>query len=204
VLSGFPKKVIYMKGVKSNRLSKDQLPVQGSVTGSGSKIARAPKKSRAEQKPKSLQPAAISTSAVSLEKKSGRSRRILLVEDHEPTRQVLTQLLLHRHFKVAGAASFSQACSLIKKNKDFKLLISDIDLPDGNGHDLMSQFRKKFRAKGIALTAYGSEQDVAQSRASGFTAHLTKPIRMEALENALAAVLKYKAIDIFIQNGMPR
>ena len=70
------------------------------------------------------------------------------------------------------------------------MLISDIGLPDGNGWDLMNEFQKKFGAKGIALTGYGTEDDVAQSEASGFLTHLTKPVRIELLETAIADATK--------------
>jgi len=137
-------------------------------------------------------------------KKSGQGCHVLLVEDHEPTRLVLAQLLIHRRYKVATADSLAQARLLMKKNKDFELLISDIDLPDGSGYDLMNEFRKKFAAKGIAVTGHDAEEDIAHSQSSGFTAHLTKPIRVESLENALAAARKENALNIFIKNGMPR
>ena len=92
----------------------------------------------------------------------------------------------------------------MRKNEDFHLLISDIGLPDGSGCDLMGEFQKKFGAKGIALTGHGTEQDVAQSQASGFTTHLTKPARIESLENALAIALTKMTDKVFIKNGMPR
>ncbi len=134
------------------------------------------------------QPAPISVLVA--EKQSGQGSHILLVEDHEPTRLALTQLLLHRCYKVSSAASFAQAHSLIERNEDFELLISDIGLPDGSGFDLMDEFHKKFGAKGIALTGYGTDHDVTQSQAAGFTVHLTKPIRIELLESALADAAK--------------
>jgi PAS domain S-box-containing protein len=132
----------------------------------------------------------LSMPAAAIGKKTGEHLHILLVEDHEPTRSTLTKLLLQRRYVVTSAASFAQACSLMEKNNGFELLISDIGLPDGSGFDLMSEFQKKFGAKGIALTGYGTDQDVAHSQSSGFTAHLTKPICIESLENALAATLK--------------
>jgi CheY-like chemotaxis protein len=142
--------------------------------------------------------------AATVGKKSGERLHILLVEDHEPTRLALTQLLLQRQYQVSSAASFAQAHCLIEKNKDFELLISDIGLPDGNGYDLMSEFQNKFGAKGIALTGYGTEADIAHSQSSGFTAHLTKPVHIESLESALAATLTQTTGDVFINNGMPR
>lgn len=149
----------------------------------------------------SSRPTSTSMLAGSIEKKSEEHPHILLVEDHEPTRSTLTQLLLQRHYQVTSANSFAQACSLMEKNLGFELLISDIGLPDGSGFDLMSKFQKKCGAKGIALTGYGTERDVAHSQSSGFTAHLTKPVSVESLENALAVALNATAEDVFIKRN---
>ena len=111
--------------------------------------------------------------------------RILLVEDHEPTRLALTQLLLRRHYKVEAAASLAEARALAQDH-DFNLLISDIGLPDGNGCDLMREIGEVQSIQGIALTGYGMEEDVAKTRDAGFIAHLTKPVRIESLETALS------------------
>lgn len=118
---------------------------------------------------------------------TGKGIRILLVEDHEPTRVSLMHLLLRRDYKVVPAASVSEARGLLEK-EEFSLLISDLGLPDGNGCELMEGVKKRLR--GIALTGYGMEQDIARSRAAGFVAHLTKPVRIESLDNALMAATK--------------
>ena len=115
------------------------------------------------------------------------SRCILLVEDHEPTRTVLTKLLERRNYLVKAAATAAEARRLAASHA-FQLLISDIGLPDGNGFDLMSEFRVQFNMKGIALTGYGTENDLKQSRAAGFEFHLIKPVRVQSLEQALSQV----------------
>ena len=117
----------------------------------------------------------------------GRRVQVLLVEDHEVTRTTLTKLLMRRRFQVAEAGSLAEARSQMEKHS-FNLLISDIGLPDGSGNDLMAEFKNKFHGKGIALTGYGMDEDVERSRLAGFAAHLTKPIRIESLEHALAAI----------------
>jgi PAS domain S-box-containing protein len=112
---------------------------------------------------------------------------ILLVEDHEPTRNSLAELLARRRHKVAAAASLDEARSLAQKQK-FDVLISDIGLPDGNGADLMRELSVQKNLKGIALTGYGMEQDIVKSQSAGFIAHLTKPVRIESLDNTLAEI----------------
>ena len=171
-----------MKGLGSNRAGRKGLPAEGPAA-------------RAQPGPP---PAAIAT------KTSAQHIHVLLVEDHKPTRLALIQLLLRRHYKVTSAASCAKARSLMEKNKDFHLLISDIGLPDGSGFELMSEFQKKFGAKGIALTGHSTERDIAESQASGFSTHLTKPVRVESLENALAVALTESTNEVFTKNGLLR
>ena len=63
----------------------------------------------------------------------------------------------------------------------FDLLISDLGLPDGSGHDLMRELRSRGHTfPGIALSGYGQEEDILRSREAGFAAHLTKPVSRNA------------------------
>jgi signal transduction histidine kinase len=113
--------------------------------------------------------------------------RILLVEDHEPTRVALTQLLSRRKHDVLPAVSLSEARSIARQEK-LDLVISDIGLPDGDGYTLMAELRENFGLKGIALTGYGMEQDIVRGKNAGFIGHLVKPIRMERLDEILRLV----------------
>jgi signal transduction histidine kinase len=112
---------------------------------------------------------------------------ILLVEDHEPTRTVLVQMLENRGHRVLSAGSLAEAraCAAIAK---VDVLISDIGLPDGSGYDLMAELSAHYPLKGIALTGYGMEDDVSESRAAGFATHLTKPVRIKMIDDALAKI----------------
>jgi signal transduction histidine kinase/CheY-like chemotaxis protein len=114
--------------------------------------------------------------------------RLLLVEDHAPTRTALERLLLRRKFVVTPAGTLAEARALLQ-NETFDLLISDVGLPDGSGCDLMCECAHEHGPKGIALTGYGMEPDIARSRAAGFSAHLIKPVSMQALDRAIAEVL---------------
>jgi PAS domain S-box-containing protein len=117
-----------------------------------------------------------------------RGRRILLVEDHEPTRQALEKLLLRREFAVVSAGSVAAARQEASAGS-FDLVLSDIGLVDGDGAVLMRELNEEHGLRGIALTGYGMEEDLQRYRAAGFVAHLTKPIRIETLEALLSRVL---------------
>lgn len=125
----------------------------------------------------------------------GSGLRILLVEDHEPTRSALSQLLTARGYRVTAAASLAEARALAGV-ENFNLVISDLGLPDGTGYELMSELRKRGAMKGIALTGYGMAEDVARSKDAGFVAHLTKPIRVQSLEAALDAAVKSARVRV--------
>jgi CheY-like chemotaxis protein len=74
--------------------------------------------------------------------------------------------------------------------KQFDLLVSDIGLPDGSGDDLIRQLQDKGRKlPSIALSGYGTEQDVARSRAAGFQVHLTKPVSPQDLRTTMDSLL---------------
>jgi PAS domain S-box-containing protein len=123
-----------------------------------------------------------------VQRKTNKGTRILLVEDHEPTRKALAHLLTRRHYDVQTAGCVAEARVLAEKG-NFHFLISDIGLPDGNGYDLMTELGRRHQLQGIALTGYGMEYDVVRSQASGFLAHLTKPVRVQSLEAVLAAAV---------------
>jgi len=116
-----------------------------------------------------------------------RLRRILLVEDHQPTAVALSQLLIRRKFEVVVAGCLAEARAYVSQN-NFDLLISDIGLPDGSGCDLMAELRGRGNLIGIALTGYGMEEDIKRSHTAGFVTQLTKPVSVQALDGALSAI----------------
>ena len=101
----------------------------------------------------------------------------------------LSHLLVRRGYEVKSAGSLAEARALAKQHR-FHLLISDIGLPDGYGFDLMTELRTDHpELRGIALTGYGMDEDIARSRNAGFVSHLVKPVRVQSLEAALAGSL---------------
>ncbi len=116
------------------------------------------------------------------------AHRILLVEDHAPTRGPLVLILSRRGYAVTAAASAAEALAAAE-GQSFDLVLSDIGLPDMDGYALMRQLRARFGMIGVALTGYGMESDVANSADAGFVGHLTKPIHVEALERMVRSVL---------------
>jgi PAS domain S-box-containing protein len=116
-----------------------------------------------------------------------QSLRLLVVEDHESTLQALVRLLQRDGHRVSSAASVTAALAAAAASP-FDVVISDLGLPDGTGSDLMEQLRAAYGLRGIALSGYGMEEDLARSRAAGFVAHLVKPVHFGDLRRALASL----------------
>ena len=117
-----------------------------------------------------------------------RSLHILLVEDHGVTTKMMRMILTAEGHTVETAGDVATALELAGQQA-FDLLVSDLGLPDGSGHDLMRRLRERgYRLSGIALTGYGQEEDIRRSREAGFAVHLTKPASRERLVEAIASV----------------
>lgn len=126
-------------------------------------------------------PAAAST-------KKGRRLRILLVEDHNDTRNSLQRYLQAAKNEVTAAATAHEALALADREK-FDLVVSDLGLPDeGGGLAMMRQLRERHGLAGIAVSGYGMDEDVAQSREAGFSHHLTKPFSLQRLKSLIVEV----------------
>jgi len=123
-----------------------------------------------------------------------RPLHILLVEDHADTAEAMAELLraTGRRVTVAGSVAEGRAAAesagISANGSRIDLVLSDIGLPDGSGHDLMAELSHRFGLRGIALTGYGMEEDVERSRQVGFARHLTKPVSLEQLESAIRQV----------------
>jgi CheY-like chemotaxis protein/two-component sensor histidine kinase len=137
--------------------------------------------------PASERPTELHKPAITQPLTAPAPKRILLVEDHSVTAEVLQRILTGRGHRVTTASTASAALRLVE-SEDFDLLICDIGLPDASGLDVVRAARE--RAPGIAaiaVTGFGMEEDIAASKAAGFDAHLTKPINIQTLETAIGA-----------------
>jgi len=126
-----------------------------------------------------------------LEKGAGppRHRRVLVVDDHRDTCTGMKRMLERRGYQITVAHTAQQAVEKVR-TQEFDLLISDIGLPDRSGYELIREVQSSKTLPGIALSGFGTEHDINESLAAGFSQHLTKPINFERLEEAICNVLE--------------
>jgi PAS domain S-box-containing protein len=120
---------------------------------------------------------------------NGVHLKVLLVEDHGDSAAILTRLLTRRGYQVQRAGDVATALSLAQAER-FDLLISDLGLPDGSGYDVMRELvNSGRRPPAIALSGYGMAEDIHRSHEAGFDEHLTKPVDIQALWDAVDRVV---------------
>lgn len=129
----------------------------------------------------SAQPPALSIAAPS-------RNRILLVEDHADTAKSLAWILTKSGYRVTTAHTAASAIEAASQQK-FDLIASDLGLPDMDGCELMRKMVQRHALKGIALSGYGMDEDVARARQAGFIAHLVKPVDVTRLRALLKGIL---------------
>lgn len=122
--------------------------------------------------------------------------KILLVDDNKIVLRFLSMILEMKGHHITSAIDLTSARAALDQR--FDLLISDIELPDGSGLDLMRELRG--RLPGIAVSGFGAPEDIELSLEAGFAMHLTKPIESSRLESAI-----HKVVAAFVREraGVP-
>lgn len=113
--------------------------------------------------------------------------RVLVVENHADTREVLTSMLEALGHTVVVAESMSKALREAPQSR-CDVIISDIGLPDGDGWELLGRLNLPRPMYAIAMSGYGMTSDRTRSKAAGYRHHLVKPLGLEQLEGILGQV----------------
>ncbi|MET1080848.1 MAG: CheR family methyltransferase [Pseudomonas sp.] len=112
-----------------------------------------------------------------------RELRVLMVDDSPEVLEVLRTLLEMEHAQVTSTISGAEALLAAQSNA-FDLVLSDIDMPDMDGGELIVALRRLpalSQVPAIALTGHHRAQDIQKALDAGFTQYLNKPVSLEAL-----------------------
>jgi two-component system sensor histidine kinase/response regulator len=124
-----------------------------------------------------------------------RGRRILVVDDNDSARAVLSEMLATMTFDVAAAASGEQALEMItsaQQDKPYEAVLLDWQMPRMNGIDTARRIhalRLLQPPKLAVVTAYGREEILSQAQAEGIEHILIKPVNTSVLFDTLMRLL---------------
>lgn len=88
---------------------------------------------------------------------------------------MLQRLLTKSGYTVHPARDADEALRLAAENR-CDLIVSDIGMPGQDGLGLMRRLKQQYELKGIALSGFAREADVAAARDAGFERHIAKPV----------------------------
>jgi PAS domain S-box-containing protein len=120
--------------------------------------------------------------------------RVLLVEDNDDTRGMLTAALRGGGAEVEAARSMEAALEALAAYRP-DVVVSDIGMPGGDGYDLIRSIRRSGAEPGvhtpaIALTAFAAQGDIDRALAAGYDRHLAKPVEPALLVSTIAELVR--------------
>ncbi|HEY6661248.1 MAG TPA: response regulator [Pyrinomonadaceae bacterium] len=122
--------------------------------------------------------------------KPKQSPRVLYIEDHEDTRELVTLVLEQRSYEVVTGSTIKTGVALAGSQR-FDLYLLDSWLPDGSGLDLCKKIREFDKATPIlfySAAAYEADRDLAIK--SGAQAYLVKPSQPSELCHVVTTLIE--------------
>ncbi|MBI3184165.1 MAG: sigma-54-dependent Fis family transcriptional regulator [Myxococcales bacterium] len=117
---------------------------------------------------------------------------VLVVEDDQVMRATLAQHLGREH-QVVTASSCSEARAAFARNR-VELVILDLNLPDGDGLDLVHAFRRDDEAEVVVITAYPKVQSAVRALKAGAFDYINKPFELEEFDIVIAKALGHRRL----------
>ena len=124
-------------------------------------------------------------------------QRALVVDDDRDVAESFARLLesmgCHAEFLTDPALAMDKVERIRPE-----IVFLDLGMPGIDGYELAGRLRAKYGWHGlclVAVTAYGSQEDRARSRAAGFDAHVLKPVSPELVESMLGTLLPRQTDD---------
>jgi CheY-like chemotaxis protein len=115
--------------------------------------------------------------------------KLIVVEDHSDTRQMMTFVLEQNGASVRATDSVTPALQMFEEQHP-DIVVADISMAGLNGYALISEVRRinaegGFHTPVIAVTAFASPQDRELAMSAGFDRYIVKPINLHELIQAI-------------------
>ena len=123
-------------------------------------------------------------------------RKVLVVEDNELNREIVTEILANSGFQVESASDGSIAVDMVRGSEEgyYDLILMDIQMPVMDGYEATRAIRYLPRQDVaqipiIAMTANAFEEDKERALQNGMNAHVAKPLNVDILLATLEKIL---------------
>jgi DNA-binding NtrC family response regulator len=123
-----------------------------------------------------------------------RDKNILVVDDDKIILDSLCSFLNEEGYETQGVQTLKEALESLQ-NRNYSLVITDLNLPDGDGFDLLDSINNDHsQTVVITITGYGTIESAVQAIKRGAYDYLTKPIVDDDLRLAVERALKQQTL----------
>ncbi|WP_404366457.1 response regulator [Marinobacter sp.] len=131
--------------------------------------------------------------------------RVLVVEDEPVMRELLRDMLYQ-----AGATRITEAADAAEararyESGDFHIVMLDLGLPDGDGHELMTAFKNtRPRQHVVLVTADDSIESIQKAISAGANGYVVKPYSQEKIHDVVNNYMMVHGSDADMMKGLNR
>jgi putative nucleotidyltransferase with HDIG domain len=123
--------------------------------------------------------------------------RILVVDDEESIRDIVSQMLTTAGYACTQAGSGTEALALLNSGVEFELMLSDLMMPDLNGSDLLERVKERYPDMPVVMvTAVHDIQVALDAIRDGAYDYLLKPFEREQLLNSVSRALENRRLKV--------
>jgi len=123
-----------------------------------------------------------------------REKNILVIDDDKIILDSLCEFLTLEGFLTSGAETLKGALAKLEQ-EDYSLVITDVNLPDGDGLELLDVIRENHpQTVAIVITGYGSIESAVKAIKQGAYEYLTKPIIDDELRLTVEKAIKQQSL----------
>jgi len=122
----------------------------------------------------------------------GTDLRFLIVDDFSTMRRIIRNLLKELGHGNADEAEDGQIALSMLRNGEFHFVVSDINMPNMNGFELLSAIRADAALRHLPVlmvTAEARKEDIFKAAQAGASGYIVKPFTKATLEEKLAKIL---------------
>jgi signal transduction histidine kinase/AmiR/NasT family two-component response regulator len=115
--------------------------------------------------------------------------KILVVDDHDDTAELLASIVHHAGAEVRRSSSVDEALAVLGRWRP-DVILSDIGMPESDGYQFIQRLRRLPADRGgaipaAAITSYASEEDRRRALTMGYQLHVAKPVKPEDVIDAV-------------------
>jgi len=120
-------------------------------------------------------------------------RRVLVIDDHEPSRRHLIKILRERGYEIAGEGSSGKLAAALARTTIPDVIVMAVGLSDLDGIQAAGEILENILLPVVLITSHYEASTVERATKSGVMALLLKPVREEAVSPAIElAISRFK------------